>query len=105
MGSNTVQASKIITQRWPARYTLVIFMFVTFVIAWADRVGFSVATPKIMNTYGWSKTQMGIIGSAFVWGFVLFQLPAGWLADRLGGMRTMVGGVFFWSLTTIFFPL
>lgn len=89
---------------WPTRYTLVVLMLFTFVIAWADRVAFSVATPKIMSTFGWSRTQMGIIGSAFIWGFVLFKLPAGWLADRYGGMKTMVGGILFWSLVTVFFP-
>ena len=35
----------------------------------------------------------------------MFKLPAGWLADRYGGMKTMVGGIFFWSVVTVFFPL
>lgn len=92
------------TKVWPARYTLVIFMLITYVVAWADRIGFSVATPKIMSEFGWSRTQMGVLGSAFIWGFVIFKLPAGWLADRYGGIKTMVGGILFFSTVTIFFP-
>jgi ACS family glucarate transporter-like MFS transporter len=89
---------------WPARYTLVVFMLVAYIIAWADRIGFSVSAPKLMAEYGWSRTQMGIALSAFVWGFTVFKLPAGWLADRFGGVKTMVGGILFWSCIALLFP-
>lgn len=89
---------------WPARYTLVVLMFVAYLIAWSDRVNFSVAAPKIMETYGWSAAQMGFVLSAFTWGFVAFTFAAGWLADRYGGLNTLVGGILSWSAVTLLFP-
>jgi len=93
------------TTTWPTRYTLVVFMLVTYVIDWAVRINFTVATPKIMSAYGWNKTEMGVVLSAFTWAFVAFKLPAGWLADRFGGMKTMIGGILFCSFITLLFPL
>jgi len=93
------------TRTWPTRYTLVVFMLMTYIVGWAVRVNFTVATPKIMHTFGWNKTQMGWVLSAFTWAFVVFKLPAGWLADRFGGMKTMIGGILFCSFITLLFPL
>jgi MFS family permease len=102
--SISLEKTEALTRGWPTRYTLVILMFVAYLIAWSDRVNFSVAAPKIMETYGWSKTQMGFVLSAFTWGFVVFQLPAGWLADRYGGLKSMIGGILSWSVVTLLFP-
>lgn len=103
-GSVSLSEVKAASAVWPARYTLVVFMLVAYVIAWSDRIGFSVAAPTLMREFGWSRTQMGIALSAFTWGFTLFKLPAGWLADRLGGIRTMIGGILFWSCMALLFP-
>ena len=107
MNSESVSVSHVreVSGTWPTRYTLVIFMLVTYVIGWAVRINFTVATPKIMSAYGWNRTQMGMILSAFTWAFVVFKLPAGWLADRFGGMKTMIGGILFCSFITLLFPL
>lgn len=93
-----------LAKSWPARYTLVVLMFVAYLIAWSDRVNFSVAAPKIMETYGWSAAQMGFVLSAFTWGFVAFTFAAGWLADRYGGLNTLVAGILSWSSVTLLFP-
>src|SRR3954467_11222146 len=102
--SVSVSQFKETTKAWPTRYTLVIFMLMTYLVGWAVRINFTVATPKIMSTYGWNKTQMGLVLSAFTWAFVVFKLPAGWLADRFGGMKTMIAGVSFCSFITLFLP-
>jgi ACS family glucarate transporter-like MFS transporter len=104
-GSVSLSEVKVASAVWPARYTLVVFMLVAYVIAWSDRIGFSVSAPRLMGEFGWSRTQMGIALSAFTWGFTVFKLPAGWLADRFGGVRTMIGGILFWSVVTLLFPL
>lgn len=103
-GTVSVSAARAVSAVWPARYTLVVFMLVAYVIAWSDRIGFSVSVPKLMGEFGWTRTQMGMALSAFTWGFTVFKLPAGWLADRFGGIKTMIGGILFWSFITLLFP-
>jgi ACS family glucarate transporter-like MFS transporter len=44
----------------------------------------------IMRDCGLSETNMGLIFSAFLLGYVLFMIPGGWLADWIGGKRTLI---------------
>ena len=41
--------------------------------------------------FDWDKETQGIILGAFFWGYLLTQIPGGWLAERVGGK-----GVFGW---------
>jgi len=43
---------------------------------------------------------MGQIFSAFVFGTALFQIPSGWLADRVGPRRLLTFAILWWSLFT-----
>jgi len=42
--------------------------------------------------------------SAFFWGYALTQVPAGYLASKLGGARVLSAGVALWSLGTLLAP-
>ena len=44
----------------------------------------------IMRDCGLTPIQMGWIFTSFLLGYVLFMIPGGWLADWLGGKRTLV---------------
>jgi MFS family permease len=46
-----------------------------------------------MVTIGW-------IFAAFRWGYALFQIPGGWMGDRIGGRRALTLVVIWWSLFT-----
>ena len=50
-----------------------------YLITYLDRVNISTAAPVISNEFGFDKVTMGIIFSAFVWAYALFQVPGGWL--------------------------
>ena len=45
--------------------------------------------PLISKEYGFSKVTMGIIFSAFIWAYALFQVPGGWLGDRFGPRKSL----------------
>ena len=50
--------------------------------------------------YGLSPVEVGQIFSAFVFGYALFQIPSGWLADRVGPRRLLTFAILWWSLFT-----
>ena len=54
---------------------------------------------------GWSPTIQGAVMSAFFAGYVILQVPAGYLADRYGGKWVLGLGVLSWSLFTLLTPL
>jgi MFS family permease len=44
--------------------------------------------------------RMGWVFAAFLWGYVLFEIPGGWLGDRRGPRRVIIAIVIWWSLFT-----
>jgi len=58
-----------------------------------------------MREFDWPIATMGLVLSAFGWGFVLAQLGTAWLTDRWGGLKVLVLAMAGWSLATIFMAL
>jgi ACS family sodium-dependent inorganic phosphate cotransporter len=53
---------------------------------------------------GWSHTTMGLVQSAFFYGFLIAQGPGGLLSNRLGGATTLPPAVAVWSAATSMLP-
>jgi sugar phosphate permease len=71
-----------------------------YLITYLDRVNISTAAPVISKEFGFDKITMGVIFSAFVWAYALFQVPGGWLGDRFGARNVLTIIVFYWSIMT-----
>jgi MFS family permease len=84
---------------------LVVVIFLCTLVNYIDRVNISVTAPAMIEEYGWDSASLGIVFSSFFWGYLLLQMPSGWLADKLGGRRVMFGSIILWAdftvLTTI----
>ena len=74
-------------------------------ICMIDRIAISIAIISMAEENGWSPTIQGAVMSAFFAGYVILQVPAGYLADRYGGKWVLGLGVLFWSLFTLLTPL
>ncbi|VEF46756.1 hexuronate transporter [Bacillus freudenreichii] len=83
------------------RWLIASFITVVFFIQFIDRVIISLATEAIMNEFGFSPGQFGIILSAFFWGLVPAGVFAGLAADRWGSKRVFTWGAAWWSLFTV----
>lgn len=90
---------------WPIRYKVVGLLFLSTIINYADRVNISVAAPDIMQETGWDKAQFGLVLSAFLLGYALFQFPGGLLADRWSSRKVLALSCFGFSLFTALTPL
>jgi ACS family sodium-dependent inorganic phosphate cotransporter len=89
---------------WPKRYTLVCLTFAAAFVCYMDRVNISVAIIPMQKVFGWSETTKGLVLSAFFIGYLLFQIPAGYFANRWGGKAMLAGAVTWWSLFTLLTP-
>jgi ACS family sodium-dependent inorganic phosphate cotransporter len=88
----------------PVRYSLAGLCFLACFICYVDRVNISVASLTMQETLGWSDTTKGLVMSSFFIGYMLFQIPGGWLANRFGGKITLGLALVIWSLMTILTP-
>lgn len=83
------------------RWVVLFLISLMYLITYMDRSNISVAAPSITKEFGLSKTQMGLVFSAFLWAYAIGQIPGGWLGDRFGPRRVLLAIIPFWSLTVI----
>src|SRR5467141_2605036 len=93
-------AAKASGARSYGRWYILVLISLMYLITYLDRVNISTAAPVIAKEFGFDKVTMGIIFSAFVWAYALFQVPGGWLNDRFGPRRVLAIIVAYWSVMT-----
>jgi ACS family glucarate transporter-like MFS transporter len=72
------------------------------VIMYLDRVCIAQAAPLISADLGLTRVQMGWAFAAFNWAYAIFEVPGGWLGDRIGPRRVLTRVVLWWSFFTAF---
>jgi MFS transporter, ACS family, glucarate transporter len=82
------------------RYIVLALTIGAYMITYIDRVVISSAVPSIQKEFGFSIVTMGWILSSFQWAYALFQIPGGWLGDRIGPRRALTLIVSWWSIFT-----
>jgi ACS family glucarate transporter-like MFS transporter len=82
------------------RWKVALFIFLISFIAYMDRVNLSVATPVIMQEFGFNKVDMGFIQTCFFAGYALMQVPGGIIAEKFGLRKTGTVAMFWWSFFT-----
>ena len=75
-------------------------LFLLTVVTYLDRVCIGTMAGVISKDLGLSPRQMGTVFSAFILGYVLFEIPGGWLADRFGARLLLPRIVLWWSVFT-----
>jgi sugar phosphate permease len=61
--------------------------FIMYTIAFVDRTNISLALPSMSADLGMSPTQAGDAAGVFFWGYLLLQIPGGYLAHRWSAKR------------------
>jgi ACS family sodium-dependent inorganic phosphate cotransporter len=88
----------------PAHYAVVGLSFAAAFVCYIDRVNISVAILAMQDQFGWQAGVKGVVLSSFFVGYLLFQVPGGWLAKRFGGRLVLGAAVLWWSAFTVLTP-
>jgi MFS family permease len=70
------------------------------IVQYLDRVCISQAAPLMSRDLGLTTVEMGWVFSVFTWAYALFEIPGGWLGDRIGPRRVLMRIVVWWSFFT-----
>lgn len=81
-------------------YFYLLLLCLLAVITYLDRVCISVAGPHIQDALHISPEQWGWVGTVFLLGYALFEIPGGHLGDKLGARRVLTRIVIWWSAFT-----
>ena len=71
-------------KKWKYRYTVLVIMFMTYLLCYMDRMVMATAIPFIADEFGLTTLEMGGVMSAFFFSYAILQIPGGILADRFG---------------------
>lgn len=88
------------TKKWKGRYTILLLLWLGWLLSFLDRMVMSVSLPFIGRDLQIDEAAQGMIISAFFAGYALFQIPGGWLADRFGARKVMASAIIWWSIFT-----
>jgi ACS family glucarate transporter-like MFS transporter len=83
-----------------ARHVVILFAVTLAIVTYIDRVVISQTAPEIRAELGITAREMGWAFAAFTWAYALFEIPGGWLGDRLGPRRVLMRIVIWWSFFT-----
>lgn len=85
--------------RRAAAYGLAVMTLLNF-LNYIDRYVLPAVGPRVKEALQLTDTQLGFLGSAFLFAYMLLSPVFGWLGDRLSRTRLMAIGVAIWSIAT-----
>lgn len=95
-----IPASPSILRPTSARYGVLAFACSLSLITYLDRICISRARPDVKGALGLDDTQIGWVFGAFSLGYMLFEVPGGWMGDAWGSRRVLTRIVVCWSIFT-----
>jgi len=82
-------------QRW---LRIIPVAFIMYTIAFVDRTNISLALPAMSRDLHMDPAQAGSAAGIFFWGYVLLQIPGGYLAERWSAKRFVAILLLAWGL-------
>jgi MFS transporter, ACS family, glucarate transporter len=83
------------------RYGVLGFACSLSLITYLDRICIMRVSEDMQNDLGISDVQMGYVFSAFTLGYLIFEVPGGWMGDAWGVRRVLARIVLWWSAFTV----
>jgi MFS family permease len=87
--------------RFRATTIVLIMLCLMYFITYLDRVNVSSAAAGFGKEFNLSKTQIGLVFSAFAYPYLVFQIIGGWVSDKFGAKRTLIYCGLLWAVATI----
>ena len=82
------------------RHKVIAFAITLAVLSYIDRVCISQAAPIISKEFNLTKDDMGTVFAAFALAYALFEIPGGWMGDKMGPRKVLMRIVIWWSFFT-----
>lgn len=83
------------------RWIIVLVTCVVSFISYILRTNLSIVGDRMMADLGLTQIQLGMILSAFAWGYAIFQFPGGLMGDALGSRKSLTFVTVLWAVLTV----
>ena len=88
-------------RRTHVRWSILALLFMASFVAYMLRTNMSIAGENMMTDLGLSTIQLGMVLSAFAWGYAIFQFPGGIFGDKIGSRRALTIIAVLWGILTL----
>ena len=75
--------------------------FIMYTIAFVDRTNISLALPDIARDLHMNPEQSGNAAGIFFWGYIVLQIPGGYLAERWSAKKFVSALLVIWGLCAV----
>ena len=82
-------------------WRIIPFVFISYVVAYVDRVNIGFAADALERDLGLSHTQYGIGAGLFFLGYCLFEVPSNLLLDKVGARRWIARIMIGWGIASM----
>jgi sugar phosphate permease len=83
------------------RWQIVVFLSAAFALSYLDgHAAFSIF-PVLEKQLGFSDTQLGLVGSLFIWAYAILMPVKGSMTDNVRGDALVMASLALWSMTTL----
>lgn len=82
-------------------YVTVAILCLVNLLNYMDRFTIAGVLPDVMKYYNIDNTEGGLLQTSFVCSYMIFAPIFGYLGDRYSRKMIMVGGILFWTVTTL----
>jgi len=87
--------------RLRASQLVLVLLGLMYFITYLDRVNVSTAAAGFARDFNLNRTEIGLVFSAFAYPYLVFQIIGGWISDRFGARRTLIGCGLLWGGATV----
>jgi len=95
---NRSNLASLLNNRW---IRILSVSFVMYTIAYIDRTNISMALPQMTKELGLDPRQAGEALGIFFWGYLLFQIPGGYLAQHWSAKRVVAILITLWGFCSM----
>ncbi len=75
--------------------------FIMYIISYVDRTNIALALPSMISNLGLEPAQAGGAAGVFFWGYLLLQIPGGYLAQRWSAKKVVSILLVFWGTCAV----
>ncbi|MDB5775964.1 MAG: hypothetical protein JWP38_2097 [Herbaspirillum sp.] len=87
--------------RFRATTVVLLMLCLMYFITYLDRVNVSTAAAGFGKEFNLSKTEIGLVFSAFAYPYLVFQVIGGLVSDKFGAKRTLIYCGILWAVATL----
>lgn len=86
------------------KYHVIISLMLVYFAVNFDKGLIGMAIIPIREQFGFTATQAGLMMSAYSLGYAIVSLPGGWIADKFGYKRVLMGCLILATICAVVFP-